>query len=828
MTLGKKTLFAFLLGFDLVADVLEIMHVNFLNLSTLLSFCTYLLLPGLLISFILRIRKISFWENLLLIVGFSIAFLEFGGLLLNILLPLFGINDPLAKQNLIIGFAIYVFLLFILAWLRTKQFSVQIRFPRRSKGEKVLYVLPVFFPLLATLGAIVLNNGGSNMLTLILFGTIAFYTLLLVLLRDKISSDIFPYAIFFIGVACLFITSLRGWYITGHDIEIEYYVFKMTSRHSLWNMAFFRDPYNACLSITILPTVLANLLSIQGMYVYKVVFQILFAISPVVIFFILKNYAMPVFAFLSAFLFISFPTFLNDMPMLNRQEIGFIFFGLTLYMLLNRPQSQQHVVKDKTLTPKISQIDTLPLATVSAEKTSEVETLPLTAPSSEKVSEVDALSSSDLSLTMRRILFVVFAIGVIVSHYSTNFVLLALIVFIYISAFIISRPFVKKIIASLIAKSRIKPKNTFPNQAFLSIPLILILFGATYVWNFLYTQTSNHATSVIQEVISSVFVASPLSGDMRSSDLVNSIFFAHRPDPEKELQAYLYRVSTSQNRGVGQQNQYYSQSLTDKYPTVPVSQAVLPPTPFGNLLTSLHIPVFTIQSELRLLSAYFMQIFVFIGIVSVLFIKNKQQFDLQFLLLCFGSILLLALITVLPALSVEYGVLRMFQQFLFLLSLPILLGLNAIFSFMKEQKRILFVGIIAIFLFLNLTGFIAHLTGEYYPQLILDNAGLYYEAYYTHGADVSSIVWLSKNDVQHVPVATDLAGANKFLDYGTIKASAKNFPILIPRDAYVYLQVSNDTIVSINHNVFIYSSDKHFLDDNKNLIYSNGRNNIYK
>src|SRR5436305_11876709 len=166
MTFGKKTLFSVLLGVDLLANVLELTQVNFLGTTTLISFCTCILLPGFLISLILRIRKISFWENLLFIVGLSIAFLEFGGLLLNILLPLFRVNDPLAFQNLIIGFDIYVLLLFIFAWIRTKQLVVRIQLPRRSAIEKVLYVLPVFFPVLATLGAIVLNNGGSNNLTL--------------------------------------------------------------------------------------------------------------------------------------------------------------------------------------------------------------------------------------------------------------------------------------------------------------------------------------------------------------------------------------------------------------------------------------------------------------------------------------------------------------------------------------------------------------------------------------------------------------------------------------------------------------------------------------
>ena len=341
MTCDKKTLFSFLLGLCLLANILELTHGNFLFLSTLLSFCTCLLLPGLLISFILRVRKLTFWENLVLIVGLSIAFLEFGGLLFNILLPLVGVDDPLTLQHLVIGFDLSLLLLFILAWIRTKQIVVRIRLPRLSKSEKILYGLPVFFPTLATLGAIMLNNGGSDILTLTLLGAIASYSLLLVLFRDKIPADLFPYALFFIGLACLFTTSLRSWYITGHDIETEFYVFRLTNAHHIWKLAFYQDAYNSCLSITILPTILTNLLSIQDIFVYKVIFQILFATSPVVVFLILRRYTTPVFAFLSAFLFLSFPTYFNDMPMLNRQEIGFIFFGLALYMMLMGNQTRQ-------------------------------------------------------------------------------------------------------------------------------------------------------------------------------------------------------------------------------------------------------------------------------------------------------------------------------------------------------------------------------------------------------------------------------------------------------------------------------------------------------
>ncbi|BCL80620.1 DUF2206 domain-containing protein [Ktedonobacteria bacterium brp13] len=816
MAFGKKTLFSLLLGFDLLANILEFAHINFCYTTTLLAFCTCILLPGGLISLILRIKKISFWENLLIIVGLSIAFLEFGGLLLNILLPLISVKDPLAFQNILFGFDIYVLLLFLFAWIRTKQFviqisgqshpivgtgpikhampnqfvkpgridvgynvlenvdtitSIQIPLLRHSRIEKVLYTLPLFFPVLAALGAIVLNNGGSDILTLILLGAIACYSLLLVLFRDKIASDLFPYAIFFIGMALLFTTSLRSSYISGHDIETEFFVFQLTNAHHMWSMAFFQDLYNSCLSITILPTVLTNLLGIQDVYIYKVIFQILFAIAPIIVFFILKKYTTPVLAFLSALFFMSFPTFFNDMPMLNRQEIGFIFFGLALYMML---------------------LPTLPLG-------------------------------------MRRILFIIFALSTIVSHYSTNFVLLALVTSVYVLTFIITRPFVKNTVAWLFSKSHIKIKNAFPHQAFLSLPLIVLLFLMTYFWNTFYTNSSTHASSVIIQVVNGLFV--PSSNDAKSGDLSYSIFSSAKTDPNKQLQDYIQSIIQSvkaSDTAKGESSQFYSKSITDKYPSYPIPQEQIPPSPLGNWLSSLQIPVFDIQAELRSLSASFMQIFIFIGLLAILFFKNKKPFDLQYLLLCFSSLSLLVLITILPALSVEYGILRMFQQLLFVLSLPIVLGLGSILFFAKEQKRVIFTAIIATFFFLNLTGFISHLTGDYYPQMTLDNAGSYYDAYYVHKSDVLAMTWLSKNNPTDKPVEADLSGGNKLLTYGDITALSEIFPPIIRKDSYVYLEVSSHIEVSIDKNVLTYNSPKPFLDDNKNLIYSNGKNDIYK
>ena len=319
----------------------------------------------------------------------------------------------------------------------------------------------------------------------------------------------------------------------------------------------------------------------------------------------------------------------------------------------------------------------------------------------------------------------------------------------------------------------------------------------------------------------SIFVTSKI--DSRSSDLSDSIFFAPKLDSQQALQGYIDHI----RRLEGPENTY-DRAITNKYPTYPMQQERLAPTPLGNLLSSFHVPVFSLQAGFRSAAADFFQIFVLVGLLAVLFLKNKRPFDLQYLLLCFSSILLLAIITILPQLSIEYGALRMFQQFLFLLALPIVIGLGSVLFFMQEQKRTIFIGIIVVILFLDLTGFISHLTGNYYPQMTLDNSGLYYDAYYVQESDVLAIHWLSMNNVKKKLVVTDSAGTNKLQTYGGINSVEENFPPLVPKDAYVYLEVSRNIIVSIENSTLIYNSDKPFLDSNKDLVYSNGDVNIYK
>src|SRR5205814_816296 len=129
------------------------------------------------------------------------------------------------------------------------------------------------------------------------------------------------------------------------------------------------------------------------------------------------------------------------------------------------------------------------------------------------------------------------------------------------------------------------------NTMFLNLPLILILLGMTYFWNNLYTHASgNHVSSVISEVVNSIFF--PSNNNSKDSNLSNSIFLAPKIDPNRELQNYVQTALQSAKSNRASSSQLYSQTITNKYPTYILPPEQLPPTPLGSWLSSSGIPVF--------------------------------------------------------------------------------------------------------------------------------------------------------------------------------------------------------------------------------------------
>jgi uncharacterized membrane protein len=294
----------------------------------------FLLVPGYLLLSILGQEIKSRWETLNFSLGLSLLILIVSGLLLNSF-HFFGLSRPLTTTNIFLTLDVVTLALLLLN--KDHRINIGINKLQTKISREYIIVLTSLslLPLLAIGGAIRLNNGASNILTMILFLVIPI-TIIFLIWRQQLK-PIYLYGLFTIALSVLFSTSLRGWYITGHDIQHEFGVFQSTYINNLWTMSSHKgDPFNACLSITILPTILCKLTTIPAVDIYKTVFQIIFAFGILPVYYLIRRFKDERMALLGGFLFITFPTFLNDMPFLNRQEIAFVFFSLLVLVTFTK------------------------------------------------------------------------------------------------------------------------------------------------------------------------------------------------------------------------------------------------------------------------------------------------------------------------------------------------------------------------------------------------------------------------------------------------------------------------------------------------------------
>ena len=269
-------------------------------------------------------KSVAGAERVAYSLGAVLLVLLVGGLLLDVILPNLGVPRPLAQRPVLI--AVDVLNVGLMAW-RVQRGAVDVRWRSKLRSLhpnewRVMAASGCCLPLVVA-GANRLNNGSGDLVALLGLSLVAVNFALLLWWRAGLRDSVIAASTYVLGLSLLLATSLRGWYITGHDIQREYRVFQLTKDHGVWNIGSFRDAYNACLSITILPTEIWQLIRVDDPYVYKVFFQLLFAACPVLVYLLARRYWSKQVSVLAVVYFVGFPTFFSDMPFLNRQEIAF-------------------------------------------------------------------------------------------------------------------------------------------------------------------------------------------------------------------------------------------------------------------------------------------------------------------------------------------------------------------------------------------------------------------------------------------------------------------------------------------------------------------------
>jgi uncharacterized membrane protein len=745
------------------------------NVSVITGFRLPFLLPAIGFWFLLihpayLLCTTSVWrgsagaERLGYSVTATLLILMLSGLALNTFLPFLGIRRPLDPVPVVllgdaITLALYLF-------RRRHPAKVLWRAQIRAihPAENRLIIGSVICVVLAVLGANRLNNGAGDRVSLFAEAGMVLVLSLLLLRQREVREGVTCVILYLVSLALLLMTSLRGWYVTGHDIQQEYGVFQLAETHGHWNIGLFRNAYNACLSITILPTEVSRVVQVDNPYVYKVFFQALFALCPVLVYTIARRYWSRPIAILATVYFIGFPTFFTDMPFLNRQEIAYLFVCVAIL----------------------------------------------------------AITNVEWSLRRRQATLLAAALGIELSHYSTMYIFLATVTIAWVAqnAGVLRRRLLRRPVGQAQMTARSLMAQT------VSIGTIIVFAALAFAWGDLATQTANGAVTAAESAVTGLF----RSNGVKSNDVAYSILGGNTVSPQAVLNAY--SKEASKLRAGSSASTYVPGSVLARYPIRVVKQPSLPVAGAGLLLSHAGIPVSAFNSAVRLTAAKGEQLFASVGLITLIAVRPlREKVSRDFIFLCVGSLGTLAIITILPNLSVDYGVLRAFQEALILIAPVLVAGSLTAFSPLGRVWAPRVAAAVCIGIFTSTTGLLPQVLGGYPAQLNLNNSGAYYQIYYMHPQEEAATAWL-RNQRGAFADGVQASYETRRFSLDVQQPVTDIFPPLVRQSSwaivgYSTLHTSQATSM-YNGNALYYAYPIGILQDSKNLVYNNGGAEIYK
>jgi uncharacterized membrane protein len=779
--------------------VLLVTHTNTFQLLTLVGTSFLLIVPGALTLHLLAIRRIELWGRIGLTLGFSLLLLMAVGLLGNTVLPYAGVARPLDMVPAFLMVSVlYALLLALVSW-RFKPITLWLPLYGFASTRRDLYyaLTPFVFVLLAVGGALRLNNGAGNMLTMVTLFLMGAYLFVLIRSGDKVGRNVFPIALYGMSLALLLMTSLRGWYIAGHDIQRELFVFSLAKHAGLWSVVGYHDAYNACLSITLLPTLLSNLAGFSEVHLYKILYPALFAITPGIAYLISRNWVDRRTSLIAGIFFMAFPTFFLDMPFLARQEIAFVFYGLMLYILFKQR----------------------------------------------------------IPLKIRQAVFISMGIGVIFSHYSTTYTTL----FVFALA-TLCMPLFRKLLRryknhSVLQKTALEIQEDAEMKAqqriTFTMVLVLVLIGG--LWTTFITGTEGNLNRVVQETWNTVHSGGDEND--RSIDVLRLIGFG-QPVLTRDLKGYEEEVVASMR--AEHPDYFFASSTYAEYPITTLESEKIPPTWLGERLGHLGTKAVGVFGQLV---GKLLQLSIVIGLVYVvIFRKRVRIVDSEYYLLAVFSMVFIVLTMVLPVLSNEYGVFRALQQSMYVVAPFMGVGIAVILAglailtervYQRVSRRTFtsvhaeryantLVAICVVLFFWYSTTFVSQLTGGSPPAFHLNNYGSDYRQFLVSGAEVAGIHWLDEQSREYMArtgepmlvIQADRHAQNKIRSVIQSGVSQDMHPATIQKATYVFAgpAVLNEGKATVTYDgrSILYTYPVAFLEEQKNLVYDNGSVHVYR
>jgi uncharacterized membrane protein len=769
-----------------LAQLVVALDVDLPVLRPALALATFVGVPALVLHRRATFPADTVVARLLYAVGLSLLGLLVGGLLLNTALGAVGIDRPLAPLPLAVAWTVVDAAL--LGWRRSVPLvpsGAVGRAVRRAVDARLepAQALAVVALVLSVAGAVRLNNGAGSAVALaaVVVGAVALLVLLLgrsrAPARGGLGRDAWTLGL--VATGLLLATSVRGWSITGHDIQAEYLAFRLTDDAQHWQLSALPSAYNACLSVTVLPTVLVQATGLPGRLVFSVLLQLVFATVPVLVYLLGRRVVSRRLALAGAVLTMAFPTFFTDMPYLVRQEVAFFFIALML------------------------------------------------------------LAATEPARTRggTRALVLAFGAGVVLSHYSTTYVLLMALV--------------TGLAGLAVASAVRRPRGRDPEPAEPRTPLTLlhpltvgVLLLAALAWAGPVTHTGGHAREVVRETVDAL-TGKGVEGP-GSSDTSYWLFAGDQTTPRERMDLFVRATIAYRDAEIPAAEQV----VPEPGPRVAAPDlhepATAPLTPVGRALDAVGLDPVHADNAMKLGCAALMQVVAMVGVAWLLLRRRRRSGatrrgpSREYAFLAWGAMGGLALVVLVPNLSVEYGVLRAFQQTLLVVAPVMAMGLWVTLRpvFLRAPRLAArLVGVVPVVVLLVLAGVLPALLGGQQQRLALANAGGYYDRFFVSDSEMRAVEWLGS--VDHADRTNERIIANRNLNVRLLGLSGNRapvadrlFPTLLSRDAYVFVdaQILDRGVSTVFYtgDLLTYTYPLEVLDHRLDLLYSSPQARIYR
>lgn len=142
------------------------------------------------------------------------------------------------------------------------------------------------------------------------------------------------FLIYALGLSLLLQTTLIGSYLIGTDVHTEFYFYNNSLNG--WDTTIPHS-YNTAIGTTVFAPFLTNVFGIDGYFIYKVLYPIVFAFVPVILYKIYHYEFNRQVSFLACIFFVTLPTYTLELIGLPRQMLGELMLALVLLLVIVRP-----------------------------------------------------------------------------------------------------------------------------------------------------------------------------------------------------------------------------------------------------------------------------------------------------------------------------------------------------------------------------------------------------------------------------------------------------------------------------------------------------------